>query len=617
MIELKWINILYGNAESMISTNGFTSRTFKLQRSVRQGCPIAPYIYILQAEPFATNIRKNPDIEGIKLPGGLEAKLNMFADDSQSLISKEKSIEALFQILAKYELASGASVNYHKTKGLLLGTWRTKPPPTNKIQFVNQIKALGVIHGYNINDDEIWQSKLLKIENKLKAWRRRTLTYDGKVLLIKALGISVANYEIQMRGIPEKYVKLLKEKLWSFLWDTKPGLIHKEAASLPKSKGGLGMLDVENCIKIKQIRLINEINESEPQQWNALAKYWLSNFDPGITGNSKITLFSDLRKLKLNIMPPFYKNAIGTWSSLLQHRKITSRREILNESLFCNNLILCKKYPIYFKHWLNDNISKVQDIWNNEINSWKSEHEILKQLNNQNSWMTDYLALRQAIPANWIKILKDYTVTQKASNLTISDTDNILINNKSISKCTNKEILGILQEKYSQPKCINYWNKKTGKDQQWDKIWETLQNNTCINKVKQFQWKSLHNVINTKHRLRKMNKGDGKCPLCKIHQEDQQHLFEKCVKIQPVKNKLNEKIKEINRNIDLNWEIIMFGHCEGLNKVESSAMAKIIYIYKWEIWKNRNQKIFENKYDNFNITWKKILNHKPTVDYSL
>jgi hypothetical protein len=56
-----------------------------------QGCPIAPMLYILQAEPLATSIRRNPKIVGISLPNrngpDIETKVNMFADDTQ-LINK-------------------------------------------------------------------------------------------------------------------------------------------------------------------------------------------------------------------------------------------------------------------------------------------------------------------------------------------------------------------------------------------------------------------------------------------------------------------------------------------------------------------------------------------------
>ena len=81
--------MLLVDSKVAIQTNGFISIFFPISRSVKQGCPIAPLLYIIQAEPIACKIRNNPNIKGIKLPSldnvKKEAKLNLFVDDSQLL----------------------------------------------------------------------------------------------------------------------------------------------------------------------------------------------------------------------------------------------------------------------------------------------------------------------------------------------------------------------------------------------------------------------------------------------------------------------------------------------------------------------------------------------------
>ena len=64
-----WIQMLVKNATTSIKTNRFVSKIFSISRSCRQECPVAPLIYILQAEPVACAIRGNNDIKGIRLPG--------------------------------------------------------------------------------------------------------------------------------------------------------------------------------------------------------------------------------------------------------------------------------------------------------------------------------------------------------------------------------------------------------------------------------------------------------------------------------------------------------------------------------------------------------------------
>ena len=48
-----------------------------------------------------------------------EAKICMFADDTQLLNKNEESVEQSFLILSKFEKASGYKINYEKTKDYL------------------------------------------------------------------------------------------------------------------------------------------------------------------------------------------------------------------------------------------------------------------------------------------------------------------------------------------------------------------------------------------------------------------------------------------------------------------------------------------------------------------
>ena len=115
--------MLFKNAKTSIQTNGFVYRFVNISRSIRQGCPIAPMLYILQAEPLAASIRRNPKIVGISLPNrngpDIESKVNMFADDTQLINKTEESIEETFKTLEIYEKASGAKMNLEKQWGCI------------------------------------------------------------------------------------------------------------------------------------------------------------------------------------------------------------------------------------------------------------------------------------------------------------------------------------------------------------------------------------------------------------------------------------------------------------------------------------------------------------------
>jgi hypothetical protein len=199
----EWVQMLFKYAQTCIKTNGFVSKYFNISRSCRQGCPIAPLVYILQAEPVACAIRGgDSEIQGVKLPGEedeeyIETKLCMFADDTQLFNKNDESVKKSFDVLIIYEKASGSKVNYEKTKGMYMyiGSAKNNRPKFTKMVWTkDNVKTLGIHHGYDIQNDEIWKSIIDKMKNCVHVWKSRNLT-----LIVKNLLISLCGYEIEMR----------------------------------------------------------------------------------------------------------------------------------------------------------------------------------------------------------------------------------------------------------------------------------------------------------------------------------------------------------------------------------------------------------------------------------
>ena len=160
-------------------------------------------LYILKAEPLASTTSK-----ALNYPSDQEneAKRNMFADDTQLFNRDEESIEETFKVLNIYEKTSGAIINLNKTVGMYLGRWKNKTPKFKQIKWSKDpVKALGVIHGHNVNIDALCLEKNKKIKSCLEVWKTRDLAYQGKVLILKTCIISQIHFEIEMRGIPERY----------------------------------------------------------------------------------------------------------------------------------------------------------------------------------------------------------------------------------------------------------------------------------------------------------------------------------------------------------------------------------------------------------------------------
>ena len=239
------------------------------------------------------------------------------------------------------------------------------------------------------------------------------------MLLLKTFGISVINYEIRMKGINNKQVKELKTIFHDFLWDKKHPLVNRDTIALPVTEGGLQMINIENCIKIAQIKLINNLIRGDDETWTILPKFWFSQVCPKINNEMFITICSDIKDLNLTKIPTFYREALITWASLRGNRTIANISEILNENLFCNENIKSHNKTLLFVNWQNSGISKIQHIWDTDNNTWAEENTILEKLTDTNNWMAEYFSLKNAVPKIWKETLKSKQYESNEKQLSI------------------------------------------------------------------------------------------------------------------------------------------------------------------------------------------------------
>ena len=68
-----WVRTLYHNIESCVINNGLANDFFSLEKGVRRGDPLSPYLFVVAVETLALTICQNSEIIGVKI-GGEETK---------------------------------------------------------------------------------------------------------------------------------------------------------------------------------------------------------------------------------------------------------------------------------------------------------------------------------------------------------------------------------------------------------------------------------------------------------------------------------------------------------------------------------------------------------------
>jgi hypothetical protein len=117
---------------------------------------------------------------------------------------------------------SSSKINYEKSKGLFIGRLKEKRPRLTNISWIfDNIKTLGIFHGYNIDTDDIWKN-INQIKSCTHVWKTRNLTFKGTTLIARNILLAQMGFETEMRGVPAKYKKEANDLIWKFLWENTP-----------------------------------------------------------------------------------------------------------------------------------------------------------------------------------------------------------------------------------------------------------------------------------------------------------------------------------------------------------------------------------------------------------
>ena len=92
---LNLLALLFENFQLCVQNMGHFSDWIACRRGVHQGCPIAPYLFLVVSQMLNEIIHKNAHVEGLEW-GGFHYKIFQYADDTEFIL---KSKQGVFDIL--------------------------------------------------------------------------------------------------------------------------------------------------------------------------------------------------------------------------------------------------------------------------------------------------------------------------------------------------------------------------------------------------------------------------------------------------------------------------------------------------------------------------------------
>nr|KAJ0217194.1 hypothetical protein LSAT_V11C300153710 [Lactuca sativa] len=195
----KWCNWIRGcltTARSSVLVNGAPTKEFALQRGVRKGDPLSPFLFIIAMDGLNVAMKTacaKGLFQGIKIPISNKMISHLFYADDALFIGEwdESNIKNLARILRCFHISSGLKVNFHKSKVFgvgvsMLETSRMAAPLCCEPATL-PVTYLGVLVGANMNLKKNWQPVIDRFNGKLSSWKAKSLSFGGRLTLIKSV----------------------------------------------------------------------------------------------------------------------------------------------------------------------------------------------------------------------------------------------------------------------------------------------------------------------------------------------------------------------------------------------------------------------------------------------
>ena len=268
------LTFFYSDIQSAVDVNGHLSSFFLLSRGIRQGCPLSPLLYVLVAEVLACNIRANPQIHGILLPGSVSPLpvISQYIDDISLVVTSDDSIG------------------------------RTDPPVSLDWS-PTKLKILGVFLGIGDLEEANWHPRIDAVPNVLSFWRQCILSFWGRSLVINALALAHVWYIASLIHMPPWVLKELNSLVFDFFWKGKRELLPRSSVVQPSLLGGFTDINVKLKVWSLVIQWIKGF-ASSPSSWTSFMAFCFRSY----LNLSPLEVFLDPHSVVIHDLPKFYQS---------------------------------------------------------------------------------------------------------------------------------------------------------------------------------------------------------------------------------------------------------------------------------------------------------------------
>ncbi|GJU86509.1 RNA-directed DNA polymerase, eukaryota [Tanacetum coccineum] len=304
----KWCGWIKGSLSASMASvlvNGSPTAEFQFFRGLKQGDPLAPYLFILVMESLHLSFSRTVDVgifKGIQIGKDFTLSHLFYADD-------------VVFIGECHLLGVGVSNDATVAAATNLGCAIMKAP----------FKYLGVMVGGNMSRIDAWDETLSNLRSRLSKWKSKTLSIGGRLTLLKSVLGSSPIYAMSLYKVPKSVLSSMEAIRRNFFYGSQEAdknitWVKWSKVLAAKQFGGLGVSSLfylNRALLLRWVRsgtslwrtITSEVNGLKAQGVDILShclkrvgnglstKFW---FDPWIVNVKLCNEFSRLFALELN-----------------------------------------------------------------------------------------------------------------------------------------------------------------------------------------------------------------------------------------------------------------------------------------------------------------------------
>jgi hypothetical protein len=392
---VRWFTSLYQATTSAIKINGTPGLDFQLARSVRQGCPLAPYLFILAMDVLGYMLADPKHrVEGLTLPRGGLIRDQTFADDTALYLKgTPENMDRARDVLKTFCLASGAKINWHKSAAI----WASKRERTWEwgedvgLKWIPPEKGtryLGIQVGFHLPTEANFDAMMLNLKSKLISWSHCSLSLAGRILVANQVLLASIWYLAASWNPSPKMCVQVRGVIRNFIWGGKDASarakVNWNTLALPTTIGGLGVTDPKSQSEALLAKLLIRGLAPGGEPWKELVRHKADQTRLPVhsKGPSNLDLNWLLAAPKLKrLQCSMWKSIVGAWLNVrsgLEKSDPSTAAEILRQPLFGNPSILNTSGSSLGvseqregNAFAQSGCSRVKDIWCERNRDWK------------------------------------------------------------------------------------------------------------------------------------------------------------------------------------------------------------------------------------------------------